>query len=144
MFSNMGWPGFVVLVLLAMFLWGPDRLPKLLKDIRRFVAKARDMASRAAKDLSNEVGTDIKVEDLHPKTFIRKHVLSEEDEAMLRDPMKGVLSDLDKEADSVKQSFQNSTDDTNKALDPGPSESSEESSEGGSRRRRSSSFGDAT
>lgn len=140
----MGWAGFLVLALLAMFLWGPDRLPKLLKDIRRFVAKAREMASRAARDLSNEVGTDIKVEDLHPKTFIRKHVLSEEDEAMLRDPVKGVLSDLDKEADSVKDSFKNASEDTSKALDS--TDTPKDSTDGGSGRsgRRNSSFDDAT
>ena len=39
------------------------------------------MARNATSDLSRELGTDIQLEDLHPKTFIRKHLLSEEDEA---------------------------------------------------------------
>ena len=39
----------------------------------------------ATADLSRELGTDIQLEDLHPKAFIRKHLLSEEDEQALRD-----------------------------------------------------------
>ncbi|QSB04600.1 hypothetical protein [Natronoglycomyces albus] len=140
--SNIGWPGFLVLLLLALFLWGPDRLPQLLKDIRGFIRKARQMASKAAADLSKEVGTDIKVEDLHPKTFIRKHVLSEEDEAMLKDPLQGVLKDLDRETDAVKQSFSQTASSLDAPLDESSSESSSGGQSGG--RRRSSSYGDAT
>ena len=44
------------------------------------------MARNATGDLSRELGTDIQLEDLHPRTFVRKHLLSEEDEAALRRP----------------------------------------------------------
>jgi sec-independent protein translocase protein TatB len=59
----------------------------MLRNLRR-------MASNATSDLSRELGTDIQLTDLHPKTFIRKHLLSEEDEAALRRPLEGLQRDL--------------------------------------------------
>jgi sec-independent protein translocase protein TatB len=60
------------------------------------------MARNATSDLSRELGTDIQLEDLNPKTFLRKHVLSEDDEAALRKPLRGIYDDLRGTADQVK------------------------------------------
>lgn len=95
MLGNIGGPGFLILILLAVFLWGPEKLPQALANVRKFIAKARQMASNAAADLSREVGTEIKPEDLNPKTFVRKHVLSEEDQQMLTNPLKSTMRDLE-------------------------------------------------
>jgi len=38
--------------------------------------RLRDLARNATGELSKELGTDISLEDLHPKTLIRKHLLS--------------------------------------------------------------------
>jgi sec-independent protein translocase protein TatB len=62
----------------------------------------REMARNATGDLSRELGTDIQLEDLNPKTFLRKHVLSEDDEAALRRPLQGIYDDLRGTADQVK------------------------------------------
>jgi sec-independent protein translocase protein TatB len=61
------------------------------------------MARNATGDLSKELGTDIQLEDLHPKTFLRKHLLSEEDEAALRKPLQGIYDDVRGVADQVKR-----------------------------------------
>ncbi|MFB9662250.1 hypothetical protein ACFQS3_05970 [Glycomyces mayteni] len=90
----MGGTEFLVIILIAIFLWGPDKLPKALANLRRFISKARNMASNAAADLSREIGTDIKPEDLNPKTFVRKHILTEEDQEMLTNPLKSTMRDL--------------------------------------------------
>lgn len=92
-FGINGWE-FVVLLLLAMFIFGPDKLPKAISDGVRMLRNLRDMARNATGDLSRELGTDIKLEDLHPKTLIRKHILSEEDERVLRKPLDDLYRDV--------------------------------------------------
>ena len=86
MFENLnGWE-IIILALLALFIFGPERLPKVISEAVRVIRGLREMARNATNDLSREIGTDVKLEDLHPKTFIRKHLLSEEDERTLRRP----------------------------------------------------------
>ena len=58
-----GWE-FLVLILLAMFIFGPDKLPKAISDGVRILRNLRDMARNATTDLSRELGTDISLEDL--------------------------------------------------------------------------------
>jgi sec-independent protein translocase protein TatB len=93
MFENLNWWEFVALLLLALLIFG-DRLPKVIADGLRMLRNLRSMARNATSDLSRELGTDIQLEDLHPKAFIRKHLLSEEDEEALRKPLRGVYDDL--------------------------------------------------
>ena len=61
-----GWE-FLVLILLAMFIFGPDKLPKAISDGVRILRNLRDMARNATTDLSRELGTEISLEDLNPK-----------------------------------------------------------------------------
>ena len=56
------------------------------------------MARNATDDLSRELGTEVRLEDLHPKTFIRKHLLSEEDERELRRPFDDLYRDVKQSA----------------------------------------------
>lgn len=93
MFENLGTPEFVALLLLALLIFG-ERLPKVISDGMRMLRGLRAMATNATGDLSKELGTDIKLEDLNPKAFVRKHLLSEEDEAALRKPLTGMYDDL--------------------------------------------------
>jgi len=92
-----GWK-ILVLALLGIFIFGPDRLPKAIADGVKMLRNLRDMARNATGDLSRELGTDIQLEDLNPKAFIRKHVLSEADEQALRRPLEelyqGVRDDV--------------------------------------------------
>ncbi|MGH3736669.1 MAG: hypothetical protein ACRDT6_13815 [Micromonosporaceae bacterium] len=102
MFDNLGWAEILGLLLVALFILGPERLPKVMGDVLRGLRKLRTMARNATADLSQELGTDVQLEDLHPKTFLRKHVLSEEDEALLKRPLTELYSDVTdiaKEAD---------------------------------------------
>src|SRR5215475_3139017 len=99
-FGINGWE-FVVLLLLATFIFGPDRLPKAISDGVRMLRNLRDMARNATGDLSRELGTDISLEDLNPKTLIRKHLLSEEDEATLRKPLEGLFNDVKKDVQGI-------------------------------------------
>lgn len=109
MFGGFGGVEFLVIILIAVFLWGPDKLPEALRNLRRFIAKARQMASNAASDLSREIGTDIKPEDLNPKTFVRKHILSEEDQEMLTNPLKSTMKDLQEGTKPLKDDLDAAT-----------------------------------
>jgi len=93
LFGINGWE-FTVLLLIAMFIFGPDRLPKAIADGVKMLRNLRDLARNATGDLSRELGTDISLEDLHPKTLLRKHLLSEEDEAAIRKPLDTLYRDV--------------------------------------------------
>jgi sec-independent protein translocase protein TatB len=105
-FNNLGAFEIGALLLLALLIFG-DRLPSVISDGLRMLRSLRAMARDATTDLSRELGTDIQLEDLHPKAFIRKHLLSEEDEQAIRRPVKGVYdsvrSDLSGVQDELNQ-----------------------------------------
>ncbi len=105
MFSNLNMWEIIALALIGLFIFGPERLPKVIGDGMRMLRGLRAMARNATDDLSRELGTEVRIEDLHPKTFIRKHLLSEEEEANLRRPLddirrdvRGIASDVDSTA----------------------------------------------
>lgn len=102
MFNNLNWWNVAVLLLLALFIFG-DKLPQVISDGMRLLRNLRRMARNATSDLSRELGTDIQLEDLHPKTFIRKHVLSESDQEALVRPLRGLSEDLAREARGLEQ-----------------------------------------
>jgi sec-independent protein translocase protein TatB len=104
--ENLGGWEFIVIILIGLFIFGPDRLPKAIGDGMRMLRNVRQMARNATGDLSRELGTDIQLEDLHPKAFLRKHLLSEADEDALRRPLKDIVGDVRGVADSVKRDAQ--------------------------------------
>ncbi len=91
----------ILLLLLALFIFGPDKLPKAIADGVKMLRNLRDMARNATGDLSRELGTDIQLEDLNPKALIRKHLLSEEDERALRKPLEDLYKDVQKDIKGV-------------------------------------------
>lgn len=101
MFENLNWWEIGALLLLALLIFG-DKLPNVISDGLRMVRNLRNMARNATGDLSRELGTDIQLEDLHPKAFIRKHLLSEEDEEALRKPLRGLYDTVKTDLDGVK------------------------------------------
>jgi sec-independent protein translocase protein TatB len=112
MFENLNWWEFLALILLALLIFG-DRLPKVLADGLRMLRNLRNMARNATGDLSRELGTDIQLEDLHPKAFIRKHLLSEAEEEALRKPLKGVYDDLRSDLGGVQSDLKDVADGIN-------------------------------
>ena len=102
MFSNLnGWE-IVALLLVALLIFG-ERLPKVIADGLRMLRGLRSMAQNATTDLSRELGTDIQLQDLHPKAFIRKHLLSEDEEQAIRKPLQGLFDDVKGDLNGVKQ-----------------------------------------
>jgi sec-independent protein translocase protein TatB len=93
-FENLGGWELLGLVLLALFIFGPERLPKVIGDAARLLRGLRQMARNATNDLSRELGTEVRLQDLHPKAFLRRHLLSEEEEQQLRRPIDEIQRDL--------------------------------------------------
>src|SRR3954465_12459781 len=101
MLENLNWWEIGALLMLALLIFG-ERLPKVIGDGLRMLRGLRNMAQNATSDLSRELGTDIQLQDLHPKAFIRKHLLSEEDEAAIRQPLQGLFNDVKTDLNGVK------------------------------------------
>jgi sec-independent protein translocase protein TatB len=101
MFENLNWWEIGALLMLALLIFG-ERLPKVIGDGLRMLRGLRAMAQNATSDLSRELGTDIQLQDLHPKAFIRKHLLSEEDEAAIRKPLQGLFDDVKQDLNGVR------------------------------------------
>ncbi|MGK5629966.1 sec-independent translocase [Streptomyces sp. URMC 123] len=82
MFNDIGALELVALVVLAVLVFGPDKLPKMIQDVSRFIRKVRDFSENAKADIRSELGPDFKdfeFEDLNPKTFVRKRLLDNDD-----------------------------------------------------------------
>jgi sec-independent protein translocase protein TatB len=100
-FENLNWWEIAALLMLALLIFG-ERLPKVISDGLRMLRGLRAMAQNATTDLSRELGTDIQLQDLHPKAFIRKHLLSEDDEQAIRKPLQGLFEDVKADLNGVK------------------------------------------
>jgi sec-independent protein translocase protein TatB len=76
---------FLVLGLVAFFVFGPDRLPELARDAGRMLRQLRRMASEAKSGLKEQLGPEAAMLDnidltmLNPKAFVRKHLLEDDD-----------------------------------------------------------------
>lgn len=82
MFSDVGPLELVTLAVLAILLFGPDRLPEFIQNTAALIRKFREFSDNAKQEIRSELGpefADFEFEDLHPKTFVRKHVLDGED-----------------------------------------------------------------
>jgi len=80
-FNDIGPLEVVTIVVLAVLVFGPDKLPKVIQDVSRTIRKIREFSDSAKQDIRDELGPEFKdfeFEDLNPKTFIRKQLDSDE------------------------------------------------------------------
>ncbi|MEV0635167.1 sec-independent translocase [Streptomyces sp. NPDC050619] len=81
MFNDIGPLEVVTLVVLAVLVFGPEKLPKVIQDAMRTIRKIREFSESAKQDIRQELGPEFKdfeFEDLNPKTFIRKQLDNDE------------------------------------------------------------------
>ncbi|MFF7158328.1 sec-independent translocase [Streptomyces sp. NPDC008139] len=82
MFFDIGPLELVAIVVLAVLVFGPDKLPKVIQDTMNFIRKIREFSDSAKEDIRRELGPEFKdfeFEDLNPKTFIKKNLMSDSD-----------------------------------------------------------------
>ncbi len=73
-----------MIAVVAIFVFGPDRLPDLAKQAGAMLRKARDFANAARDELRDELGpefSDLELRDLDPRTIVRKHIMEAMEEA---------------------------------------------------------------
>ncbi|KOY59727.1 MULTISPECIES: sec-independent translocase [unclassified Streptomyces] len=99
MFNDIGALELVTIVVLAILVFGPDKLPKVIQDVTGVIRKIRAFSDSAKQDIRSELGPEFKdfeFEDLNPKTFIRKQLTENEDLKEIRSTF-----DLRKELNDV-------------------------------------------
>lgn len=80
---GVGLPEVLVIVVVALVVLGPDRLPEFARQAGRFVRQVRTMTNSAQDELRRELGpeyADLRLRDLDPREAIRRHVLEAMDD----------------------------------------------------------------
>jgi len=75
---GIGLPELMVIVVIAVVVFGPERLPEFARQAGRFVRQLRNLAQNAQTQLRDELGpeyADLRLADLDPRQAIRKHIL---------------------------------------------------------------------
>jgi sec-independent protein translocase protein TatB len=81
---DVGLPELLVIIVIAVVVFGPDRLPDFARQAGRFLRQVRQFTQAARDDLRNELGpefADLELSDLDPRKAVRKHVLEAMDDA---------------------------------------------------------------
>ncbi|MGJ6980929.1 sec-independent translocase [Aestuariimicrobium soli] len=98
---DIGAPEFILLVVLAIVMFGPERIPDLAKKAAKVVHFLRNIANGATNQLKAELGpeyADLTVADLNPKTFIQKHLLDQ-----IQDEVDGIKADVEGLKEDLKE-----------------------------------------
>jgi sec-independent protein translocase protein TatB len=82
MFSSIGWPEVLLLAVLGLIIFGPDKLPKAASDGAKMLRQLRAMARNAADDLKAELGpelADLDIRSLHPRRFVEDAIFGDDE-----------------------------------------------------------------
>lgn len=92
MFNSLGWAEIAVILVVALFVVGPERLPGLAADAGRGLRTLRQFIKGMTDDLKGELGpefADVDLASLHPRTFVQKHLLADDDDTSTFDLLDG-------------------------------------------------------
>ena len=81
--GDLGAAEVAVLLVLALFVFGPERLPAMAADAGRALRRARTFLKGMTEDLTAELGPefrDVDLRSLNPKAFVAKHLLGDLDD----------------------------------------------------------------
>jgi len=97
-FFDIGPLELVAIVVLAVLVFGPDKLPKVIQDTMAFIRKVREFSDSAKEDIRRELGPEFKdfeFEDLNPKTFIKKNLMNDGEDEYGLNELKDLRDSLD-------------------------------------------------
>ncbi len=84
MFGSLGGGEILLLILVGLIVFGPERLPSVARDAAKVLRQLRQMATAARDEINTELGPDVAdldLRSLHPRTFVQKHLFGEDDES---------------------------------------------------------------
>jgi sec-independent protein translocase protein TatB len=93
--NNLGWEEILVLAIIGLVVFGPDRLPKAAQDLARLLRQLRTMARGAATDLRAELGpemADIDFRSLNPRRFVEDALFGDDEPSTPADDSVAVTS----------------------------------------------------
>lgn len=106
----------ITLAILAVLLFGLDKLPEIIQNVAEFLRKVRAISDSAKEEIRSELGPefcDFEFEDLHAKTFVRKHVL--DGDTLGLDKIRSAMdprAELAQVADAVREAADETAQDT--------------------------------
>jgi sec-independent protein translocase protein TatB len=74
---GIGLPELMVLIVVAVLVFGPDRLPDFARQAGRFLRQVRQFTQSARDDIRSELGpefADFELTDLDPRRAVRKYM----------------------------------------------------------------------
>ena len=80
---GIGLPELMVIIVVAVIVFGPDRLPEFARQAGRLVRQIRQFTNAARDDIRNELGPEFAVfelTDLDPRRAMRKYIQDAWDE----------------------------------------------------------------
>jgi sec-independent protein translocase protein TatB len=80
---DIGIEKFGLLLVLALIIFGPEQLPRLLRQVGQTLRYMRRLANDVTDDLKAGLGpeyADMDITDLRPRSLIKKHLLDDVDE----------------------------------------------------------------
>lgn len=80
---GLGWLEVGALIIIALLVFGPDKLPQVAAQAGKTLRQLRRMANNAREDLRAGLGpefADFDPADLNPRNFVRKHLLEDDDD----------------------------------------------------------------
>ena len=83
MFGSLGWPEMLTLIVVALLVFGPDKLPSVVRDAAQMLRTVRGLAKDARKQIKTELGpefSDFDLDSLNPRSFVRKNLFSDDDD----------------------------------------------------------------
>lgn len=86
MFGQFGVGEMLLLVIVGLFVFGPERLPTIARDAARMFKQFRDQARTMRDDLQAELGpelADLDLKSLNPKTLV-ENLLGDDDDAPVK------------------------------------------------------------
>ena len=85
----------IAIAVIALLIFGPDRLPGLVQDAARLLREVRKMATGARADLKESLGpelADLNISDLDPRSFVKRNLL---------DPIDDEVTDIKRSIDGA-------------------------------------------
>ena len=105
-------PEFILLLVIAVILFGPERLPDLARKAARLLRYLRTVAGSAQQQLSKELGPEfenVDFRDLNPKAFVQKHLL---------DDVEPIIADVKSEVSDVSKTIKSSSAADGESINP--------------------------